>query len=588
MILERIAPLKNYLVIAGFCLAVVQVSFAQSVPLKLSDVPFSYFGSYMTLSTRTEVDADSKPGLFIYDVSRNNWSWGGRFRIDPIIADSVIEYELQSTSTQVVLRQGTKRCEITFDGPNILRFRYSGMGIRLSSLKSLPPVNGYCFNITDKQWLLTNFCLSALKGEASTSHTNTEKLPIIDFLTDDSGVGEFAVEFFMGSWEPKPCFKPFETCRKESSDAFASWCKKFPSAGKLQQARDLALYVNWSAVVSPWDNMTRHGMLMSKNWMTNIWSWDNCFNALGTSLGDFDLAWQQIQLMFDHQAENGIFPDGLNDRASDWMFVKPPVYGFFLKKLLEHPKSKSLSLLPIYQSMVKHTEFWFRCRDTNKNGIPEYFHGNDSGWDNGTIFDSGFPAESADLCAFLIVQIDFLADLADRLGKSDESKRWTHRSDVITKYMIDKLWVDGHFVSMNISSGKDNKMSRSLLSFIPLIIGERLPPSMRKEMISNLRKSGFLTTHGPATEHPESSLYEPDGYWRGPIWAPSTYLIVEGLKECGDKEYAAEVALRFMRLCEKSGFPENFNAVTGEPLRDKAYTWTASVFLLLANEYTTK
>ncbi len=39
---------------------------------------------------------------------------------------------------------------------------------------------------------------------------------------------------------------------------------------------------------------------------------------------------------------------------------------------------------------------------------------------------------------------------------------------------------------------------------------------------------------------------------------------------------------RFCRLCGTSGFAENFNALTGEALCDPAYTWTASVFLLLA------
>ena len=35
-------------------------------------------------------------------------------------------------------------------------------------------------------------------------------------------------------------------------------------------------------------------------------------------------------------------------------------------------------------------------------------------------------------------------------------------------------------------------------------------------------------------------------------------------------------------MCEGSGFAENFDALTGEGLRDRAYTWTASAYLLLA------
>ena len=47
-------------------------------------------------------------------------------------------------------------------------------------------------------------------------------------------------------------------------------------------------------------------------------------------------------------------------------------------------------------------------------------------------------------------------------------------------------------------------------------------------------------------------------------------------------ERADTVSERFCRLCGRSGFAENFNALTGEALCDPAYTWTASVFLLLA------
>ena len=77
----------------------------------------------------------------------------------------------------------------------------------------------------------------------------------------------------------------------------------------------------------------------------------------------------------------------------------------------------------------------------------------------------------------------------------------------------------------------------------------------------------------------------PDGYWRGPIWAPPMMFIIEGLRRGGETAFAAELAERFCKVCEKSGFAENFDANTGAGLRDRAYTWTSSVFLILANGY---
>ena len=78
-------------------------------------------------------------------------------------------------------------------------------------------------------------------------------------------------------------------------------------------------------------------------------------------------------------------------------------------------------------------------------------------------------------------------------------------------------------------------------------------------------------------------MYTEDGYWRGPIWGPSTLLIVAGLREAGFGELAQRIADGYCRMCEKSGFAENFNALTGEGLRDRAYTWASSVYLLLCD-----
>jgi hypothetical protein len=59
-------------------------------------------------------------------------------------------------------------------------------------------------------------------------------------------------------------------------------------------------------------------------------------------------------------------------------------------------------------------------------------------------------------------------------------------------------------------------------------------------------------------------------------------LIEDGLRRSGFAELADLVADRFLRLCERSGFAENFDALTGEGQRDRAYTWTAAAYLILA------
>ena len=118
---------------------------------------------------------------------------------------------------------------------------------------------------------------------------------------------------------------------------------------------------------------------------------------------------------------------------------------------------------------------------------------------------------------------------------------------------------------------------------MPLVLGERFPEQIPQAVVYRLRS--HLTKRGPATECPDSGKYTSDGYWRGPIWGPSTVLICLGLEAAGEVHLAKTVANRFARLCRTSGFAENYDALSGAPLRDPAYSWTASAFLLLAGRY---
>lgn len=120
----------------------------------------------------------------------------------------------------------------------------------------------------------------------------------------------------------------------------------------------------------------------------------------------------------------------------------------------------------------------------------------------------------------------------------------------------------------------------SLLTTLPLIAAHRLPAEASSVLAADV--AAHLTAFGLATELVDSPQYEPDGYWRGPIWAPATMIVEAGLREIGEVGLADEVSRRFRRLCEASGFAENFDALTGQGLRDRAYTWTASVYLQLA------
>jgi glycogen debranching enzyme len=349
-------------------------------------------------------------------------------------------------------------------------------------------------------------------------------------------------------------------------------------------AAELAAYVVWSATVRPAGLVTRPAVLMSKHWMDKVWSWDHCFNALALAPGSPDLAWDQFSLPFDHQDDSGALPDSVTHSEVLYNFVKPPIHGWtlgHLRRRLPEPLDQA-ELAETYGRLRRWTDFWLTARRAPGAALPHYQHGNDSGWDNATTFDPQRVIVTADLAAFLILQLRELAALATEVGRFDDARLWTRTADETQAAMLDQLWTDDRFVARAVHSG-DTWSTASLLDLMPIALGEHLPEGVSAVLAGRIE--AHLTAYGLATELPTSPHYLPDGYWRGPIWAPATVLVEDGLRRAGHQRLADEISARFRALCETNGFAENFDALTGAGLRDRAYTWTASSYLLLAEAH---
>lgn len=357
-----------------------------------------------------------------------------------------------------------------------------------------------------------------------------------------------------------------------------------PMPTRYAQAHKLASYINWSALISPNDRFRRPAMQMSNNWMVGVWSWDHCFNAIALAGGLPDLAWDQLMLPFDAMAIDGQLPDRMQDRTIEWNFTKPPIHGWALDRMTRlHPVSPE-RLRALYPLLARNTEWWLQDQNRSAAGLPVYRHGNDSGWDNSTAFKVDMPLEAPDLAAFLVIQMDMLAQIATQLADNAMADGWRVRSQALLDRLLAELWRGDRFVARSASTGAVHRTSDSLVTMMPLVLGTRLPASVRDALIGALSIEGrFLCPSGLASESLRSPEYEADGYWRGPVWAPTNFLLADALHRLGQIRLASTIARRFCDTCVRSGFAENFDATTGRPLRDPAYTWTSSVFMAMGS-----
>ena len=550
----------------------------------IAEVPFSYRGAWIDLS---RVVGLHRVADDIHLVTHT----GGMhpvFRLVPHLQGTAVAAQTHATAATLAWRTETGEVEAVFDTVRGIRFRGRGLGLRFVAGADLTPfTGGYLFrDPLDSSLTLTSYesgrryRFTTLAG--SPTVTGLGELRQGDRWVEFGGEDDWEVILEeIGTASPAPAAGgSFDDLARERGREFADYVESVQGDAPDDTAVK-ACYVMWSATVAPAGFVGREAVLMSKHWMDKVWSWDHCFNAIALVGGDQAAALDQFLLPFDHQDATGAIPDSVTHSEVLYNFVKPPIHGWAFGQLrLRAPRPFSTQeLAAVYAHLSAWTRFWLDFRRAPGHRLPYYQHGNDSGWDNSTTFDRGGVIESPDLAAFLILQVRELRYLAGELGLS--ASEWDATEEELRSALFEELWTGDRFVARLVDTGEAAPAS-SLLNCLPIVLGELLPTEVADALERRIAK--HLTTWGLATEPVDSPHYQDDGYWRGPIWAPSTVLIEDGLRRAGRTGLAELIGERFRALCAASGFAENFDAMTGAGLRDRAYSWTAAAYLALRTD----
>jgi hypothetical protein len=559
------------------------------------DIPFSTYGSWFDISP---VVAEKTYAEDLHLVSHQN-GMHAVLRLAPLNTTSGDRAETRVEAIPGLLSWigDSGHIHLAYESADTVRLRGSGLGVDVfAAAHTLTPFSGtYFFHDpaarahvftsyeTGRRYRVT--LLSGTIAEPAGDQALSSSDRGLTVTAQAGGTWEIAIEELDTARPPYASSAAFDDIVESVRGAFADFVDAVaPWRSSATPAAELAAYVVWSATVRPAGLVNRPAVLMSKHWMDKVWSWDHCFNALALASGCPELALDQYHLPFDRQDDSGALPDSVTHSEVLYNFVKPPIHGWafgHLRRRLSTPPHQD-ELAQTYARLERWTDFWLTARRAPDTQLPYYQHGNDSGWDNATTFDPERVVVTADLAAFLVLQLHELAALAEELGKSEEARRWTAAAEATQTALFDQLWTGDRFVARSVATG-DTWSSASLLDLMPIVLGEHLPGEVGSALADHIK--AHLTPYGLATELPTSPHYLADGYWRGPIWAPATVLVEDGLRRAGHQRLADDISARFRALCETHGFAENFDALTGTGLRDRAYTWTASSYLLLAEAH---
>jgi len=510
----------------------------------------------------------------------------------------------------VTAKKGDAVCEICFYGKSALAIRNKGFGLKIEMR------NCECFDMYKK--LFYTYSVKFADGHYETISCNEHYYADYYFFAGD---GKFVrkkplpfgknkggncmeiqgdAAFLFGLSNEQQRFRnvtfDFEKMRKNVENDWVEFLAKMPSVPeKYRDFAEMTWFTIWSNMVPCSHRFQKDTVVMGMVGMPSIWSWDHCFNALATSFYTFETGWTQFLAPYRYQFENGSLPDAFSNDHTFIGIMKPPIHGWCFAKLMEmFPDMPEEILQKAFDCMKKQAEYWLDYRDSDGDGVPDYPQGCDSGLDNATVFihlknKKNFRRfiECPDLLAYLALQYGTLAKICEKTGK--DGSEFLAKKETILQKLIQHCGAEDGFCSKSTYTHEVNPNARCIIDFMPLVLGQDLPEAWRKKTIEKLKREN-LTKFGIASESPSSIFYRPEGYWRGPIWAPTTYLIIDGLRRMGEKELAKDLTERYLDMVVNvaKGNYENYDALSGKGLCVKGHTWTASVTMLLMHESVTE
>lgn len=332
-------------------------------------------------------------------------------------------------------------------------------------------------------------------------------------------------------------------------------------------------------IIKPPNGLLKHQYLVPSGPYFQLFDWDSYFmgvalsyggngQALAGSVKDF------LEFVGVNAADPGYVP---REIAPDAFWALPEMCKPFLAQAAWRASETMGSaewLRPYYGRLALTLSFWENAR-RSPDGLFRWFNGVESGVDNNPAV-SAKPAnitEGVDLQCYLYREYMAMALLARKLGKPADAVKYSQRAASLKRLVQRKMWSQaaGMFLNIDSRTGKFIRV-KTWTNFVPLWAGIATKAQARRTITDHLlNPKEFWAPHGIRTIAATERLYNPrSGYWQGPVWVISNYLVMHGLMNYGYNAQAKSLAEKTVSLLVRDlktsgGMHENYDPETGAP-----------------------
>ncbi len=356
-----------------------------------------------------------------------------------------------------------------------------------------------------------------------------------------------------------------------------------PSLARAQgQSEIAALFKKYDvkhAIIKPPQGLLKHQYVVPAGPYFQLFDWDMYFmgvalsydgvgQPLADSIKDF------LEFVDEYANDKGYTP---REIAPDALWALPEMCKPFLAQAAwraSQTMGDTEWLRPYYTKLADTLVFWENTRRA-PDGFFRWYNGVESGVDNNPAV-SDIPAdttEGVDLQCYLYREYRAMALLAQKLGKNEDAAAYTSRANALRDLVQKKMWseTDGMFLNIDSRTAQFVRI-KTWTNFVPLWVGIATPAQGERTIREHLlNPKEFWCDNGIRTLARDEPLYNaPHGYWRGPVWVISDYLLMHGLMNYGFSAEARQVAEKTVNLLVRDfhatgGMNENYNPETGEP-----------------------
>lgn len=175
--------------------------------------------------------------------------------------------------------------------------------------------------------------------------------------------------------------------------------------------------------------------------------------------------------------------------------------------------------------------------------------------------------EGVEQTCFLLMSERAIAAIANELNRPDIAARYETIIERRVHAIQEKMWDSETNFFYSLDRDSDRKIPiRTIQGFLTLTAGAATP-EQAEQLVEQLRDPRQWWCSYPITTVAlNDAKFDPQGFWRGDIWPPATYLATIGLNAYGYYDLSREITDRMLVLAAKCGVNERYNAATGQAL----------------------